>query len=90
MWNLFVNLEHFVFSFKALLKKSISFTDELFKISLLLFTTCQAINSTRSLAALVVITRSIFLSRSLRAGNYNLWSRYHWRMLQHLCTASSL
>jgi len=66
------------------------FTDELFKISFLLFTTLPVIQNTRSLAALVFSVQNIFFAKSLRAGNYNLWSRHHWRMLLHLRTASSL
>jgi len=42
------------------------------------------------LTALVVITQNLFLARSLRAGNFNLWFRHHWRMLLHLCTLSYL
>jgi len=51
-----------------------SFTDKLFKFALLLFTTRPAILNTRSLAALVPISQSVFLARSLRAGNSNLCS----------------
>jgi len=90
MWNLFVKLERFVLSFKSPLKKSMSLTDELFKFAALLLTTWPAVQYTRSLQALVVIIQSLFLARSLRAGSFNLWSRHHCRMLQHLCTASSL
>jgi len=83
MWNLFVNLERFVLSVKAPLKKSMLFADELFKISFLLFTTFPVIQNIRSPAALIFIVQNAFLAKSLRAGNYNLWSRHHWRMLLH-------
>jgi len=45
-----------------------------------LFTTYPAILNTRPLAALVAITQTALLARSLRAGNSNLWCRHHWRM----------
>jgi len=57
------------------------FTDELYKFALLLFTICPAILNTRWLAALIAITQNIFLAGLLRAGNSNLSSRHHWRML---------
>jgi len=83
MWNLLVNLQCFVLSLKALLKKSVPFTDKLFKFALLLFTTCLAILNACSLAALVTIMQYIFFARSLRPGYSNLWHQ-HWRMLPHL------
>jgi len=67
-----------------------SFIDELLKFALLLLTTCPAVQNTRSLAVLVLISQNLFFARSMRAGNFNLWSRHHWRMLLHLSTASSL
>jgi len=63
-------------AFKALLKKSWSFAEEHFKFALLQFTTCPAILSTRLLVAVIAINQNVFLARSLRAGNINLWSRY--------------
>jgi len=63
----------------ALLKKSMSFTDELF---------CYTQHAL--LSAPVAITQNAFLARSLRAGNSNLWSRNHWRMSLHPFTTSSM
>jgi len=63
---------------------------DLIKDALRLLTTCPTVQNTRSLAALVLITQNLFLAKLLRAGNFILWSRQQWRMLLHLCTASSL
>jgi len=65
-----------------------SFTEELFKFALLLLTTCPAVQNTRSLPTLVVITQNLFLARLLRDGNFNLWFRHHWRMLLHTWTGN--
>jgi len=62
-----------------------SFIDELFKFALLLLTTCQSILNTRSLAALV-ITKNIFLARSLRVAYSILWSRVS-SQLENLATS---
>jgi len=67
-----------------------SFTDEIFQFDILLFTACPEILCTRLIAALVAITHNVFLARSPRAGNSNLWSRHHWRMLLYPCTKSSI
>jgi len=88
--KIFIVCSSLVLSFEALLKKSMLSSDELFKFALLLLITCPATQNTHSLAVLVVITQNVFLARSLRAGNYYLWSRHHWRMLLQLCIASSL
>ena len=57
------------FFHRVLLKKSTSFTEELFKFALLLFTTCWSQLNSRSLAALVAITQNVFPARWLRPGN---------------------
>jgi len=76
MWKRLFNFERFFLSFKSAVQNEcfMSFTDKLFKFSLLLFKTCPAILNTRSLAALLPISQSVFLARSLRAGNSNLCS----------------
>ena len=56
------------------MKRSVSLTDELFKVVLLLFTTCPAMLNTRSLPSLAAITQNVFLARSLTARNSNLHS----------------
>jgi len=60
-----------------------SFTNELLKLALLLFTTCSSILNTRSLAALVAIAQNVFPARLLRAGHFYPWPRYHWRISLH-------
>ena len=50
-----------------------SFTGILFKLSLLLFTTWPSIQITRQLVSEVAITQHVFLARSLRSGNSNLY-----------------
>jgi len=56
------------------MKRSVSLTDELFKVVLLLFTTCPTMLNTRSLPSLAAITQNVFLARSLTARNSNLHS----------------
>ena len=59
MWNLVASIERFFLS--ALLMKSMSLTNELFKFAFLLFVTWPPIINTSSLAALVDIMQNVYL-----------------------------
>ena len=50
----------------------------------------QSIAHTRWLAALVAVTWNVFLARSLRSRNSDLWSRHHWSMSLHTLIPQAL